>query len=188
MWSKNKVWESSHISFFYGGDPFRKVVRRPEITHGGADQRVTAVAWETSGSFPSAGATSRSLNKSWRQHPTRLQLYGHLPPITKTIQVRRTMQDTAGEGKSGEKGSGISVLPARYDDEDEIISRSIPRGMSFRGKLFLIIGPLKKNIWKNKNLVYVILFDFTSVRHKYWNHNITWKALKAHKIMLLYNK
>ena len=30
------------------------------------------------------------LNKSWRQHPTRRQLYGHLPPITKTIQVRRT--------------------------------------------------------------------------------------------------
>ena len=27
---------------------------------------------------------------SWRQHPTRRQLYGHLPPITKTIQVRRT--------------------------------------------------------------------------------------------------
>ena len=25
-----------------------------------------------------------------RQHPTRHQLYGHLPPITKTIQVRRT--------------------------------------------------------------------------------------------------
>ena len=30
------------------------------------------------------------LNKSWRQHPTRHQLYSHLPPITKTIQVRRT--------------------------------------------------------------------------------------------------
>ena len=29
------------------------------------------------------------LNKSWWQHPTRRQLYGHLPPITKTIQVRR---------------------------------------------------------------------------------------------------
>ena len=29
-------------------------------------------------------------NKSWRQHPTRHQLYGHLPPIMKTIQVRRT--------------------------------------------------------------------------------------------------
>ena len=29
------------------------------------------------------------LNKSWWQHPTRHQLYGHLPPITKTIKVRR---------------------------------------------------------------------------------------------------
>ena len=29
-------------------------------------------------------------NKSWRQQPTRHQLYGHLPPITKTIQVTRT--------------------------------------------------------------------------------------------------
>ena len=29
-------------------------------------------------------------NKSWQQHPTRHQLYGHLPPITKTIQARRT--------------------------------------------------------------------------------------------------
>ena len=30
------------------------------------------------------------LLKSWRQHPTRHQLYGHLPPLTKTIPVRRT--------------------------------------------------------------------------------------------------
>ena len=30
------------------------------------------------------------LNKSWRQHPTKRQLYGHLPPIMKTIQFRRT--------------------------------------------------------------------------------------------------
>ena len=30
------------------------------------------------------------LNKPWQQHPTRHQLYGRLPPITKTIQVRRT--------------------------------------------------------------------------------------------------
>ena len=29
-------------------------------------------------------------NKSWRQHPTRHQLYNHPPPITKTIKVRRT--------------------------------------------------------------------------------------------------
>ena len=30
------------------------------------------------------------LNKSWRQHSTRHQQYGHLPPITKTIEARRT--------------------------------------------------------------------------------------------------
>ena len=30
------------------------------------------------------------LNKSWTQHSTKQQLYGHLLPITKTIQVRRT--------------------------------------------------------------------------------------------------
>ena len=30
------------------------------------------------------------LNKYWQQRPTRHQLYGHLPRITKTIQIRRT--------------------------------------------------------------------------------------------------
>ena len=106
------------------------------------------------------------LNKSWRQQPTRHQLYGRLPPITKTIQVRRTrtllekqgrthkrctlmdphtwpcksrttstnihsatmrirdvVQTTCQKrwtiGKSGERGSGISVLPARHDDDDD---------------------------------------------------------------------
>ena len=109
------------------------------------------------------------LNMSWRQHPTRHQLYGHLPPITKTIQVRRTRhaghswrsrnelisdvllwnptygraksgrpartyiqqlcEDTGvglktsqrrwTTGKSGERGSGISVLVARHDDDDD---------------------------------------------------------------------
>ena len=109
------------------------------------------------------------LNKSWRQHPTGHQLYGHLPPITKTIQVRRIRhaghcwrskdelisdvllwtphmakqkQDNKLEltyssymrkqdvtlktcqrrwmiGRSGERGSGISVLAARHDDDDD---------------------------------------------------------------------
>ena len=109
------------------------------------------------------------LNKSWRQHPTRHKLYGHLPPITKTIQARRTrhcrtLLEKQGRahkrctlmdphtwpcksrttstnkhstamwgygndvrktylgrwtiGRSGERGSGISVLPARDDDDD----------------------------------------------------------------------
>ena len=36
------------------------------------------------------------LNKFWRQHPTKQQLYGHLPSITKTIQVRRTSHGEVG--------------------------------------------------------------------------------------------
>ena len=31
-----------------------------------------------------------TLNMSWRQHPTKQQLYGHQPPTTKTIKIRRT--------------------------------------------------------------------------------------------------
>ena len=30
------------------------------------------------------------LNMPWTQHPTKQQLYGHLPSFTKTIQVRRS--------------------------------------------------------------------------------------------------
>ena len=29
------------------------------------------------------------MNKSWREHPAKQQLYSHLPPITKTMQIRR---------------------------------------------------------------------------------------------------
>ena len=112
------------------------------------------------------------LNRSWQQHPTRRQLYGHLPPITKTIQARRTRHaghcwrskdeivsdvllwtPAYGQSKAGrpartfiqqlcddtgcnpedlpkamndretwrERGSGISVLAARHDDDDELL-------------------------------------------------------------------
>ena len=33
------------------------------------------------------------MNESEWQHPTKQQLYGHLPPITKTTQVRRTRHE-----------------------------------------------------------------------------------------------
>ena len=36
------------------------------------------------------------LNKSWKQHLRKLQLFGHVPPISKTIQ---DMQDYVGESK-----------------------------------------------------------------------------------------
>ena len=106
------------------------------------------------------------LNKSWRLRPTKQQLYGHLPPITKTIKVRRTRHaehcwrsrdeliravllctpshgrakawrtyieqlcaDTGCTlktcrkqwtiGRSVERGSGISLLVARRDDDED---------------------------------------------------------------------
>ena len=31
------------------------------------------------------------LNKSWKHHPSKQLQYGHLPPISKTIQIRRTI-------------------------------------------------------------------------------------------------
>ena len=109
------------------------------------------------------------LNKSWQQHPTKHQLYGHLPSIMKTIQVRRNRHawhcwrsrdklisdvllwtPTYGRAKAGwpaqtfiqqlcedtecssedlpeamndrekwrERGSGISVLAVRHDDNE----------------------------------------------------------------------
>ena len=113
------------------------------------------------------------LSKSWRQHPTRYQLYGYQPPITKTTQVRRTRHagtqlekqggvrkwctpmdphiwpsksrttssnvhtaamlgywDVALKtcrrrwtiGRSGDRGSTISVQAARHHDDDDMIS------------------------------------------------------------------
>ena len=42
------------------------------------------------------------LNKSWKQHLTKQHLYGHLPPIKQTIQVR---QDTLGTAEEAETNS-----------------------------------------------------------------------------------
>ena len=41
------------------------------------------------------------LNKSWRQHSTRHQLFDHLPPIKKCIQFRRTRTCRTLLGKQG---------------------------------------------------------------------------------------
>ena len=45
------------------------------------------------------------LNKSWRQHPTKHQLYSHLSPTTKTIQENYPdTQGTAGEARTTSLG------------------------------------------------------------------------------------
>ena len=56
-WSRITVRESSHISFFRGGDPFCELVQRSENTYRGADR----FAWMTSGFLPFSWATSVSL-------------------------------------------------------------------------------------------------------------------------------
>ena len=115
------------------------------------------------------------LNKSWKQHPTKHQLYGQLPPITITVQVRWTrhagycwrskdefisdallwnptygrakagqpartyiqqlcedtgcspedLPEVMNDRESGERGSGISVLVARHDDDDTYSIRTL---------------------------------------------------------------
>ena len=51
------------------------------------------------------------LNKSRRQHPTRHHLYGPLPPITKTIQARRTRH--AGRAHKWCTPMDLRILPSK---------------------------------------------------------------------------
>ena len=56
----------------------------------------------------------RILNKSWQQHPTRHQLYGHPPPITKTIQARRTRHAGHCWRSKGELVSDVLLCTPAY--------------------------------------------------------------------------
>ena len=56
------------------------------------------------------------MNKSWGQHPTK-QLYGHLPLISKTIQVRRTRHAGHCWGSWDELISGILIWTPTYGRE-----------------------------------------------------------------------
>ena len=53
------------------------------------------------------------LNRSWRQHPTKQQMYGHLPPITKLSKLDEPdTRNTAGEvGKSSQVMYSCEPLP-----------------------------------------------------------------------------
>ena len=134
------------------------------------------------------------LNKSWQQHPTRHQLYGHQPTITKTIQAKRnrhagncwrskdlSVSDVLlwtpayGQSKAGrpartyiqklcddtgfnpedlpeamndretwrERGSGISVLAARDDGDDDSSINLFCFALFNRKKAFILLL-----IWK----------------------------------------
>ena len=57
------------------------------------------------------------LNKSWRQHPTKQQLYGHLPTITKTIKVRRTRRAGQCWRSRDELVSDVLCGPLHMDEQ-----------------------------------------------------------------------
>ena len=54
------------------------------------------------------------LNKSWTQHPTKQQLYGHLPPITKTIKIRQTRHARHYWGSRDELVSDVFLWTPAY--------------------------------------------------------------------------
>ena len=72
------------------------------------------------------------LNKTWWQHPTKQQMYGHLPSIMKTIQIRRTRNwDTTGEVRTNSKviysGGPPHTDEHSLDNQLELIkSSSVP--------------------------------------------------------------
>ena len=70
------------------------------------------------------------LNKSWKQHPTKQHLYCHQPPITKTIQIRRT-RDTGHcwrrtNSKAMYSCGTLHIDEQRLDDQLEPIYYSVP--------------------------------------------------------------
>ena len=54
------------------------------------------------------------LDKSWQEHPTKHQLYGHLPPITKSIQTRRTRHAGHYRGSKDEIVSDLLLWTPTY--------------------------------------------------------------------------
>ena len=92
------------------------------------------------------------MKKSWKKHPTKQQLFGHLPPISKAIQIRRTRHAGHGWRIQGESisdvhftrtckcwttdlnlcttvlsdtGCSLEDLPEELDDRDEWQEREI---------------------------------------------------------------
>ena len=56
-------------------------------------------------------------NKSWRQHPTQPQLYGHLPSISKTVQIRQSKQAGHYWSSKGEIISDVLLWNPHTDDQ-----------------------------------------------------------------------
>ena len=151
------------------------------------------------------------LNKSWQQHLTDHQQYNHLPPITKTIQVRRTRhagycwrsrdklindvllwtptydQAKAGRlartysgyvrirdvalktcrrrwtiGRSGERGSKISMQAAQHDHDD----------LWFSLVVFYDISSLVGYFIPNPIYIYIYIYIYICIHIYIYIYNI----------------
>ena len=83
------------------------------------------------------------LNNSWGQHPTKQQLYGPLPPITKIIKLYEPdTQDSAGE-----VGTNAWVMyscgPLHMDEQRQLCAdmgwspEDLPKGVAREGQKYL---------------------------------------------------
>ena len=120
------------------------------------------------------------LNKSWRQHPTKQQLYGHLPPITKTIKVRPTkhaghywrsrdelisdvLPRTLSHGRT-KAGQAPRTYMQQHCEDTGCSPEDLPEAMNNREEweesvmMFLVVLEEFVNVWK-PNLFSLVIFD-----------------------------
>ena len=82
------------------------------------------------------------LNKPWRQHPTRHQLYGHLPPITKTIHCWRSKDElisdlllwTPAYGQAKRAGRPAQTYIQQLCEDMGCSPEDLPKSMNDREK------------------------------------------------------
>ena len=123
------------------------------------------------------------MNKSWQQHPTRRRLYGHLPPITKTIQARRTrhaghcwrrkdeivsdvLLRTPAYGQSKAGRPAPTFIQQLYDDtgyNPEDLPEAMNDRETWRERVWDIHASRTTWWWWNKELNYSIVFIFVLI-------------------------
>ena len=108
------------------------------------------------------------LNKSLRQHPTRHQLYGHLPPITKTIQVRRT--------RHAEEGRPARTYIQQLFEDTACCPEDLPRAMNNREKWRERVRDIRATsvTWWWYSEIYVYTEPTTSIYEHTYTHTHTY--------------
>ena len=108
---------------------------------------------------------NKSWRKSWRQHSTKQQQYGHLPLITKTIQVRRTRH--AGHCwriKDELIGNVLLWTPSHERAEDDqlepIHSSSVP--------ILDIAWKTRRDRWTNKDVWQERVSEIRASNARWW--------------------